>query len=591
VPWVRRNAPAVAGGLAALVFIAPLLAPGYVLSYDMVFVPRYRLSGDLLGLSGQVPRSVPGEGVVALLSRVVPADAVEKAILVSVFVLSAVGAALLLSRLLPESRPGARIAAGVLYAWNPFVYERLLIGHWQLLLGYAALPFVVRAALDLREGVPDAIPRLGLWLAFAGIASPYGGVLSGGLALCVTGAPPYAGGAKRALRAVGAAVALAFVLNLPWIVPSLARPGGLPSSSAGLVAFGPRSDSPLGTFGSLVSLGGMWNTNLAPPGRSSWVWIPSFAIILVVAVAGWAWLWRRGPRLHGVGLLAAAAIGLVLAGGTTFPVTGRAVSWAGVHLPGGGLLRDSQKFVGPLALVMAVGFGAGYERVAGTIPQRRSRLAVGVALVAAAVSVVPTLAWGAWGDLGTATYPAGWAEARRIMAADPRPGRVLVLPWHLYFPLRWNDDRVVLDPAQRFFSRAGLTTERLELRSVTLTSEDPLARRADRVVLSGRTLAPSLPSLGVRYVLLLKEADWHRFRGRTAGLPRVFDSPDLSLFRSTRPAATAAQPSPHVAMVVAGDIVAGLALLVLIESALGPRVRKGGLLSFGQRPRGGSSEQ
>jgi hypothetical protein len=590
VSWVRRHTLALAGWGTAIVFIAPLLAPGYVLSYDMVFVPRYRLSGDLLGLTGQVPRSVPAEGVVALLSRGVPADVLEKGALVAIFVLSAVGAGRLVSRLLPEAGSGARVAAGLLYAWNPFVYERLLIGHWQLLLAYSALPFVARASLDLREGVSGAAPRLGLWLALAGIASPYGGVLSGALALLVVAVPPYAGAARRPLRAAGAALVLALVVNLPWIVPSLTRPGGLPASPGGLAAFGPRSDSPLGTFGSLLSLGGMWNTDLAPPGRSSWVWVPSFAVILVVAVIGWVGLWRRGGQWRSVGLLAAAAAGLVLAGGTTFPITGAIVRWAGLHLPGGGLLRDSQKFVAPLALVGAVGFGAGFHRLTATLRPARMRPALGISLVAAAVSLVPTLAWGAWGELVTSRYPGGWDAARRIMAADPAPGSVLVLPWHLYFPLRWNGERVVLDPAQRFFSRAALTTERLELRSGTLPSEDPLPRRADRVVASGRPLEPSLPGLGVRYVLLLKEADWTRFRRRTAGLERVLDGAELSLFRSQRPALPVAHPSPPAPAVIAGDAIVALALLALPAWLLRTRVRKGGLLSFAGRRREGSLE-
>ena len=586
--WIRRHAPAVAGGGAALAFIAPLLVPGYVLSYDMVFVPRYRISAGLLGLSGHVPRSVPAEGLVAVLSRAVSADIIEKAVLVSIFVLSAAGAGQLVSRLLPRAGPAVRTAAGLLYAWNPFVYERLRIGHWQLLLGYAALPFVAAAALDLRDRVPRAAPRLGLWLALAGIASPYAGVLSGGLALLVAAAPPWGGAVRRSLRAAGAAIGLTLVVNLPWVVPSLLRPGGLPSSVAGLRAFGPRSDSPLGTFGSLLSLGGMWNTDLAPPGRSSWVWVPSFIVVLVVATIGWAALRRGEESRRHLGVLLAAALGLLLAGGTTFPITGAVVRWAAIHLPGGGLLRDSQMFVAPLALAMAIGFGAGLARLTPSERPRKERVALGVALVAAAVSLVPTLAWGAGGELISARYPPDWDRARAILAADPEPGRMLVLPWHLYFAQAWNGGRVVLDPAQRFFSRPALTTERLELRSGTLPSEDPLPRRADRIVASGRAIGPSLPGLGVRYVLLLKEADWRRFQGRTAGLHRVLDTAELSLFRSSRATLKVRQPAPPTGPVLAGDVVAALALVMLLLWLLtAARSREGGLLSFARRPRAG----
>jgi len=332
----------------------------------------------------------------------------------------------------------------------------------------------------------------------------------------------------------------------------------------------------------------MWNTDLAPPGRSSWVWVPSFIAVLVVATIGWAALRRGEESRRHLGVLLAAALGLLLAGGTTFPITGAVVRWAAIHLPGGGLLRDSQMFVAPLALAMAIGFGAGLARLTPSERPRKERVALGVALVAAAVSLVPTLAWGAGGELISARYPPDWDRARAILAADPEPGRMLVLPWHLYFAQAWNGGRVVLDPAQRFFSRPALTTERLELRSGTLPSEDPLPRRADRIVASGRAIGPSLPGLGVRYVLLLKEADWRRFQGRTAGLHRVLDTAELSLFRSSRATLKVRQPAPPTGPVLAGDVVAALALVMLLLWLLtAARSREGGLLSFARRPRAG----
>jgi hypothetical protein len=74
------------GGALALLALAPLLVRGYVLTYDMVFVPRLALSSGLLGLDTAVARAVPAELLVALASRVVPADLVQKLVLAGVFV-------------------------------------------------------------------------------------------------------------------------------------------------------------------------------------------------------------------------------------------------------------------------------------------------------------------------------------------------------------------------------------------------------------------------------------------------------------------------------------------------------------------------
>ncbi|MCP9979686.1 hypothetical protein [Actinomadura madurae] len=131
-------------GLAAL---GPGLAPGFVLSYDMVFVPDPAFTRMTFGLTGVVPRHVPSDAFVTALAAAVPADAVQKLVVLAIFVMACASAA----SLVPTRRLAPRLAAGACYAWNPFVAERLLLGQWALLLGYAALPWVVAAAARTDE--------------------------------------------------------------------------------------------------------------------------------------------------------------------------------------------------------------------------------------------------------------------------------------------------------------------------------------------------------------------------------------------------------------------------------------------------------
>jgi hypothetical protein len=187
-----RRVGLLAGGVLALLALAPLLRRGYVLSYDMVFVPRLELGRGLLGLGTAVPRAVPADLLVALASRVVPADLVQKLLLAGVFAGAAAGAA----RLTPAPGVLPRAAAAVLYAWNPFLYERLVMGHWGLLVSYAALPWVARAAIDLRAGAPGATRRLILSLAVAAAGSPTGGLLAAATALCLVAVPGSSAGAR-----------------------------------------------------------------------------------------------------------------------------------------------------------------------------------------------------------------------------------------------------------------------------------------------------------------------------------------------------------------------------------------------------------
>jgi hypothetical protein len=334
------------------------------------------------------------------------------------------------------------------------------------------------------------------------------------------------------------------------------RPGGVPVRPAGAAAFASRPDGPLGTLGSLLGLGGIWNALVTPPGHGSWTWWPGFAVVLAVAVVGWRLVLRRWDRGAAIGLLAAAAAGLALAAAYAVPALRGAVDGVIAHAPGGGMIRDAQKFVAPLALVEAVGFGAGVERVLAPLGPGRWRALAAAALVAAPVLLQPGLAWGAAGRLGTADYPRQWRQARQIMAADPEPGAMLVLPWHLYMGLPWNGGRVVLDPAQRFFTRRAVGNDDLELEGVTVPGEDPYGGRLWPLVRSGAPLAPALPAAGIRYVLVLKVAEWTAFSQRLAGARPLLDGSDLALYQVPGPAAAVRFDTPPVAPVVAGDLLA-----------------------------------
>src|SRR5580698_10874262 len=79
-PWLSWPRPSwlgltwLAGAALGLLAVGPGLAPGYILSYDMVFVPHAPVTAATLGLAGGPPRAVPSDAVMAALSAVLPAD-------------------------------------------------------------------------------------------------------------------------------------------------------------------------------------------------------------------------------------------------------------------------------------------------------------------------------------------------------------------------------------------------------------------------------------------------------------------------------------------------------------------------------------
>ena len=490
--------PLVGLGLGVLA-LGPGLRRGFLLSYDMVFVPRMPFSAALLGLTGGPPRAVPSDAVIAAASQSVPADIVQKIVLLLIFVLACSGAAGLLASAWTAARGPdaggapmpAQLAAGVCYAWNPYVAERLLIGQWALLLGYAGLPWVMRVLCSGPERI--RLRRLALTLIPAAIGTF--------IAMCVTAvaAVPAALSAGPRARRIATVLAGLALLSLPWLIPSLAVP--VHTDPRGVDAFAARADTPFGRLGSLLLLSGIWNAQTVPRGYGG----AAEAFWLLVVVASLCGFALCGARLRaGLGLAALAGL-LVAAIGVT--AAGRAALRDLVAAsPGFAVLRDGPQFLAPLALAEAIGLGTLVARVARaerrTDGARVAAAALGVMAVLAPVVLLPGMAWGMAGRLRPVQYPADWLRARQVMDGDPAAGTVLLLPWAAYRRYPWNHGEAVYDPWARFTSREVISNDALDVGSLTVAQESADSIRLNRIVTAPGPLTRALRSAGVLYVVV-----------------------------------------------------------------------------------------
>lgn len=543
--WARRVGPAI--GLAAgIVVLGPALLPGYTLSYDMVFGPDQPITVATLGLDGSVPRAVPNDLLVALLSVLLPGDVVQKGLLLAVFVLGAWGAARL-----ARSALGAAVSA-LLYVWNPYVLERLVIGHWGFLLGLAILPWAVAAAADARSGKACGGPRLAAWVLAGALAGSTSGLLVAGTALvvaCWPGPEAAVGRGRRGLLVV----AVALAANAPWWLPSMLRPQGISADPAGVEAFAAGADTPLGVWGSVATLGGMWNPATWPAERAHAL----LAVAVLVAVAACVVLGLPALlRLRagaGAGLATAGLVSFVVAVAGTVPGLRSLLSWAVVHVPGAGLLRDGQKWVAPAVLVVALCAGLTVERLWHPAATR----AVGVALTLVPVVALPTLAWGVHGRLTSVPYPDEWRQVAQVVAREA-DGDVASFPWTYYRRFDWNGRRIVLDPMPRLLPRVVVVNDDLPLMDVTIRGEDPRADRISAALTSNADLRTALAAEGIDVVVVhLPSTGAAEIRSRLAGSPVLHEGAELLVLDvgpvTSRPRrAPAAAALGWVALVVAG---------------------------------------
>ncbi|MGV9415412.1 hypothetical protein ACWDOP_36405 [Nocardia sp. NPDC003693] len=440
----RRTGPITAAYSLALTLLVlgPLLGPGYLLLRDAVSTPRSYLTDSALGLGDAAPRAVPQDALLAVFSPVVDGGLLVKAILLAAIWSAGWGAAVLARTLLNASL-GPQLVAVTVTIWNPYVAERLLQGHWSLLTGYAALPWIALVATRLRAtwGGPATAPEparsnrrtatpagwlpwaaLGGWLAVAGL-TPTGSLLAGALALLLVG--------RRNLLPTAA---LWLASCAPWLAATaLSGAGSAPSDPAGVAAFAARAEPLLGTLGSLAGLGGIWNATAVPDTRTTFFALIGTAILLTLVATGVraVYAWPGGTTTARTGLrstasnseaagkdstgstvadrpeeiappdpaesptaanntaavrhtrrtllfVAAAAILLPALGATGW---GMAVGEFLVeHVPGAGLLRDTQKYVALAAPAFALCAAAGTQALSARISAARAqRVSAGAA--------------------------------------------------------------------------------------------------------------------------------------------------------------------------------------------------------------------
>ena len=489
----RRYLPYVWSLALALLMLGPALGRGYVLSYDMVWVPDLSLRSSFLGLGSGLPRAVPSDAVVAVLDEIVPGMLLQKLVLLGVLVVAGAGVVRLTERSLV-----AQLVAVTAYVWNPFVAERLVIGHWPVLVGYAVLPWVIDAARTWRT--TGRLPLRLWWLVPLGSLSASAGL--------VTAVALLAFALVRVAGRVRTLAALLVAGNAPWIVSGLLHAGDAVTSASGAGTFALHGEGSVPAPLAALSLGGIWNSEVVPGSRTGVLgWVSLLFVVGIVAV-GWR-RWRRdaGPR-DVSGYLWCWAVGWGFAVLTWLAPT--PMGWLVAHVPGFGLLRDGSRLLSLSAVAVAVVAGYGASTVVRRLPDA-ARPGTLIALVLVPVALMPDAAFGVAGRLQPVAYPDDLLAARGVVArAHDRgaPGDVLLLPMSSYRQPSWNHDHKVLDPVGRLLPLDYVASDDLFVNGVRIAGEDTRARAAAAVLRAPtpEQRATGLSALGVGFVVTERDA-------------------------------------------------------------------------------------
>ncbi|WP_425297538.1 hypothetical protein [Nocardia abscessus] len=376
------------------------------------------------------------------------------------------------------------------------------------------------------------------WAALAGSLAAAGLTPTGAL---LAGVTTFALVHRRQLLP---ALILWVAASAPWLAATaLSGAGAEPSDPAGIAAFAARAEPGLGTLGSVAGLGGIWNAEAVPDSRTTpLAAIATLALLAIVALGvravatGGADPDNRHVR-RALLLLAAIAVLFPVLGATVWGM--HALEWLVAHVPGAGLLRDTQKYVAlavpAYALCAAAGCTVAARRLSSAPADRPTTahpaVTSAIAAVFVALLVLPLydLAWGAGGAVRAVHYPAGW---QRVAERIDGPGDVAVLPGGMFRKFRYSGPAPVLDPAPRMLPNDVLQTGELPVRGRTVSGEGARAGEVEALLLQGGS-APDLARLGVGWVLVERTTPGPLGASATtlAQLERSYEDADLALYR------------------------------------------------------------
>jgi len=555
----------------------PWLLPGYLFGTDWpgprhFAVPTDFSSGTLF------------DAVLVGISAVISAELTTKLLIVLALFAAGLGA----FRALPVGGFVPRGIAAVIYVVNPFVYGRIHYGQLALIAGYALLPWIATQLLRLvREPGWRQALILAAELAALGILDLHMLVPAGVLLIAAAVAFGISHWRDRNyLTYLGRNLVLALgataIASSYWLIPLVSGANSeghaiAKIGTADLAAYSASADPDLGLIPNLLGLYGFWAEDT---GRftSMKAFVPLWPVILFVFVVlgtlGVKAAIQKAPTLpsnNGGGrflrpwafaVLGAGAMALVLEAGVATPVTEPVVRFLDTVFPPYRGMRDAGKWAALLALVYAqliplgaivvIGWVRGPhpgpppegEGIRSRAPRKgrgmRSELAE--ALVTGLLLALPIyygngLLFGLHGEVQPSSYPSGWYQADRLLAADLHAGRTLFLPWHLYMGLGFvrNTNNVVASPAPSFFKVPVVISQDPEIPGIAApTDPDQVAISRLVAASSGGDWARELAGRNIKYVLLARELDWSQFRflASERGFALVGDYGSIAVYRN-----------------------------------------------------------
>lgn len=532
--------------LLALAVIFPLLSPGFILTLDATAVPGRIFPADISS------SSFIYDGIQSVLSLGIGQGEVQKIILFLIFFLAGLGMA----------RLGKSYFAGILYVINPFVYERIMAGHWDFLLGYAVFPFVVSASRNFcqKPAIKTSVILAVLVTLTVSFATHWTFILAAFFLIYFT--VYFVFNRENLFPAVkyfSLFGGLCVLFNLNWLIPVLLGHGPLGEvvsqfSRDDLIAFQSFPDPFFGVIFNLLSGFGFWveaQKYFIFPKDIIFFWPVISLIFILLAAAGVYKVFKNREKTSlplAITMVVLFLAALDFAGGIALPAFSETAFWLYEKFPFLIGLREPQKLVAVIMFGYAYFGSYGLSFLADKVKPAFKYALLGFFCLLPFI-YTPTMFGGFWGQLKPVSYPQSWSKVNDKLNEDKDDYLTLFLPWHQYMRFGFANNLVVANPAPRFFTKPILASENYETKSLyshdvrpeALHIEGLLSMEKEGVNLTGDQVfdrvkwGESTAVINVKYIILVKESDWetYKFLDKSPDLNKIYEDNYLILYYNT----------------------------------------------------------
>lgn len=423
----------------------------------------------------------------------------------------------------------SQLYASTLYIFNPYVYIRLISGHWPMLFSYAVLPFLVKTFIDiLDKKEKKEIIKFVLLLSIIAF-NIHILIISFIIMVIIFLFWFNKNRGIRILQIIILSIILFIFINLYWIFPLMTAKNTViyNINDEDLKVYAPNIENISDIF-NIASMYGFWKGGYiyAKDFIPYWQLLSVFMILL--AIYGFISFYRD-PKI-GIYVVAFGVIGIlgfILATGINGPFGGLD-HWLFKNTILRGF-RDSHKFVAMLALSYAILGGLGLSRFEAMSEKKKYLKAIiGIALIVPFIYSF-TFFNGFAGQIKPTDYPADWYEVNDLLNQDSQDFKVLFFPWHSYMNFKWvnNTDKIIANPSKNFFDKEVIIGTNAGIGNIDRTAPDQLyidsllENRSDI-----KDFGKLASILNIKYVILAKERGSKEY-------DFLFDQKDMELISDT----------------------------------------------------------